>query len=238
MIGHMPFHLRVLVVAFFTLFSRLLSGQPASPTPNPPQPEDKRILWIIPNYRTSTSLHPYKPLTPEEKLKIATEDSFDRGTVALAVLFAGEAQLTNANPGFGQGVKGYSRYLGTSYADFVIGDMMTEAIYPVMLHQDPRYFRRGAGSAWARLASAAGQVFWTHTDSDHMQFNFSEILGNSTAVAISTAYYPDNRTATDAVSKLGVQLGVDMAANILKEFWPDISRKLSRQHRTGKGDTP
>jgi hypothetical protein len=79
---------------------------------------------------------------------------------------------------------------------------MTEAIYPVILHQDPRYFRRGTGSVWSRLASAAGQIFWTHTDSDHTQFNFSEIIGNSTAVAISTAYYPDNRTATDAVSKL------------------------------------
>jgi len=45
-------------------------------------------------------------------------------------------------------------------------------------------------------------------------------------VAISNAYYPNNRTAGDAVSKLGVQLGVDMAANILKEFWPDISRKF------------
>ena len=90
-------------------------------------------------------------------------------------------------PAFGQGVKGYARYLGTSYADFVIGDMMTEAIYPVILHEDPRYFRRGTGNAWARLASAAGQIFWTHTDSDHMQFNFSEVIGNSTAVAFTKA---------------------------------------------------
>ena len=114
---------------------------------------------------------------------------------------------------------------------------MTEAIYPVMLHQDPRYFRRGTGGAWSRLASAAGQIFWTHTDSDQLQFNFSEIIGNSTAVAISTTYYPDNRTAANAVSKLCVQLGVDMAANILKEFWPDIDRKLSRRPRAAKDDT-
>jgi hypothetical protein len=73
------------------------------------------------------------------------------------------------------------RYLGTSYADFVIGDLMTEAIDPVLLHQDPRHFRRGTGSAWSRLAGAAGQIFWTHRDSDHTQFNFSEIIGNSTA---------------------------------------------------------
>jgi hypothetical protein len=233
----MLFHSRVILVALFILLSSPSPGQQSSPAPNPAQPAVRRILWIIPNHRTSPSLHPYEPLTPEEKFKIATEDSFDPGAIALATLFAGEAQLTHATPAFGQGVEGYARYLGTSYANFVIGDMMTEAIYPVMLHQDPRYFRRGTGSAWARLASAAGQVFWTHTDSDRTQFNFSEIAGRSTSVAISTAYYPDNRTATNAVSKLGVQLGVHIASNILKEFWPDMNHKLSRRQRAGKVDT-
>ncbi len=94
-----------------------------------------------------------------------------------------------------------------------------------------------ARDGWSRQASAAGQIFWTHTDSDHAQFNFSGIIGNSTAVAISTAYYPDNRTATNAVSKLGVQLAVDMASNILKEFWPDIDREVLRKHRAGTDDT-
>jgi hypothetical protein len=75
------------------------------------------------------------------------------------------------------------------------------------------------------------QIFWTHRDSGGTQFNYSEIVGNSAAVAISTAYYTDNRTAGDAVSKLGMQVGIDMASNILKEFWPEIERKFRRKHR-------
>src|SRR5690242_14331725 len=129
------------------------------------QVESKRIFGIIPNFRTSPSLKNYEPLRPAEKFKIASQDSFDRGTVALAALFAGQAQLTNATPSFGQGVAGYARYLGTSYADFVIGDYMTEAIYPTLLHQDPRYFRRGTGTGWARLGYAMDQIFRTHKDS-------------------------------------------------------------------------
>ena len=104
-------------------------------------------------------------------------------------------------------------------------------IFPALLHQDPRYFRRAIGSPWSRLGYSVGQIFWTHTDSDRTQFNYSEILGNSTAVAISNAYYPDNRNVSDAVTKLGMQIGVDMASNVLKEFWPDISRRFSRKHR-------
>jgi hypothetical protein len=209
----------------------LQPGTIKKPDSGSTQVESKRIFGIIPNFRTSPSLKNYEPLRPAEKFKIASQDSFDRGTVALAALFAGQAQLTNATPSFGQGVAGYARYLGTSYADFVIGDYMTEAIYPTLLHQDPRYFRRGTGTGWARLGYAVDQIFRTHKDSGGTQFNYSEVIGNSTAVAVSNAYYPDNRTASNAISKLGIQLGVDMSSNILKEFWPDFERKFTRKHR-------
>jgi hypothetical protein len=195
-----------------------------------PPPLDKRILGIIPNYRTSASLQNYKPLTTGEKFKIASDDAFDRGTVGLAAMFGGEAQWTNANRSFGQGAAGLGRYFGAAYGDLVVGDYMTEAVFPTLLHQDPRYFRRGTGSGWSRLGYALGQIFWTHRDSGGTQFNYSEVIGNSTAVAISAAYYADNRTAADGVSKLGMQLGVDMAANILKEFWPDLEQKFRRKH--------
>jgi hypothetical protein len=234
------YHISSLVVAcsFFAPLSPCQQTSPVDPTEpsvaqsnenNDPPRESKRILGIVPNYRTSPSLQSYEPLTPGEKFKIATEDSFDRGTVALAVLFGGEGQLTNSNRSFGQGAAGFGRYFGASYGDFVIGDYMTEAVFPTLLHQDPRYFRHGTGSGWSRLRYAMGQVFWTHRDSGGMQFNYSEVIGNSTAVAISNAYYVNNRTASDATSRLGMQLGVDMAANILKEFWPDLERKFRRK---------
>jgi hypothetical protein len=205
--------------------------------PSSTTPESKRLLWIIPNYRTSASIKDYEPLKPAEKFKLASKDAFDPGTIALAALFAADSQATNSNRSFGQGVAGYSKYWGTAYADFAVGDFMTEAIFPTMLHQDPRYFRKGTGSGWSRLGYAMGQIFWTHTDSAHTQFNYSEVLGNSVAVAIGNAYYQDNRTASNAASRLGMQLGVDMASNVLKEFWPEVERKLSRKHSTDKDVT-
>jgi hypothetical protein len=203
-------------------------GQDAAP---PDQP-DKRIFGIIPNYRTSPTLKDYQPLTPKEKFKVAAADSFDRGTFLLAAAFAANAQLTDSTPSFGHGPKAYARYYAASTADLMIGNFMTEAIFPTTLRQDPRYFRLGTGTGWTRLRYAAGQIVLTHSDSGKMQFNFSEIVGNSTAVAISNTYYPDNRTVSNNLLKLGVQIGVDMAANILKEFSPDLERLLSRDHAT------
>jgi hypothetical protein len=221
----------IVLAAVPIVFSGVCHGQQSSPATGQTQPENTRIFGIIPNYRTFPTLTNYKPLTPKEKFKIAFDDSFDRGTFVLAAAFAGEAQLSKSDPSFGQGIEGYSHYFVTGYADLAIGDFMTEGIYPTLLHQDPRYFRRGDGSGWARLAYAMGQIFWTHKDAGGTQFNFSEIVGNSTAVAISTAYYPEGRDWSSAASKLGMQIGVDMAGNILKEFWPDLRRKFSRDRK-------
>jgi hypothetical protein len=205
---------------------------PASPANAGPAVESKRLLGIIPNYRSSPSLQNYQPLTPGEKFKIATEDSFDRGTVVLAAMYAAQSQWTNGNRSFGQGAAGFGRYFGAAYGDLVIGNYMTEGIFPTLLHQDPRYFRRGTGSGWSRFRYAVGQIFWTHRDSGGMQFNYSEVVGNSAAVAISNAYYADNRTARNAAGKLGFQVGIDTAANILKEFWPDLQRAVHHRKKS------
>jgi hypothetical protein len=211
-----------------------LADSQESSTNNPPEPQQKRIFGLIPNYRTSPDLTQYKPLTAREKLTIAWHDCFDYGTFILGAAFGAEAQIAGASPSFGSGVPGYFRYAGASYADWADGDLMTESIYPAVLHEDPRYFRRGEGGGWSRLGYAIGQIFWTHTDSGSTQFNFSEIAGNGTAVAISNIYYPNDRTVAHNASKLLVQLGVDMAGNVLKEFSPDLSRRFSKRHRTKK----
>lgn len=205
------------------------SASPCGSSGQQAQPESKRLFGIIPNYRTSPCLQNYKPLTSREKFKIATQDATDRGTVVLALAFAGESQLNNSNRAFGQGAAGYAQYFGGAYGDLVLGDYMTEAIFPVLLHQDPRYFRHGYGSVTSRLGYAIGQSFWTHNDSGKTGFNYSEILGNSAAVAVSMSYYADERDARDAGLNLASQIGVDTASNILKEFWPDILKKFGHK---------
>jgi hypothetical protein len=221
-------------VLFFTIVGSVLAQDadrviPAT-QPNENSGDNGRIFWIIPNYKTAALPQPYTPLSAGTKFKLATQDAVDPGTFVLAGLFAGMGQLRNSEPTFGQGAKGYAHYFVTSYADWAGADYMVGAIYPVLLHQDPRYFRKGTGSGFSRLMYAMGQIFWTRTDSGGHMFNFSEIGGNATMVAISQAYYPDRRTAGSAAGSLAIQVGDDMASNILKEFYPDLRRKFLRKH--------
>jgi hypothetical protein len=204
----------------------------------PQEPMPKRIFGIIPNYRSHPNLKESKPLTSGGKFKIAARDSFDPGTFLLTGILAGIDQLSNSTPSYGQGMAGYGRYYGSTYGDFMIGNFMTEGVYPSLLRQDPRYFRRGTGSVWSRLGYAMGQIFVTHGDNRKTQFNLSEVGGNATAVALSNTYNPSNRTAADAAGKLGIQLGVDMAGNILKEFAPDLYRKLGSKKPTSSNPAP
>jgi hypothetical protein len=204
-------------------------GQDANrvaPEPAAAKPVQKRIFWIIPNYRTHPTGGPYKPLTTREKFRIARHDSLDPGTFLLSGLVAGIGQANNSNPSFGQGTAGYSRRYGTSYGDFVISDYMTAAIFPTMLRQDPRYFRKGTGSAMSRLGHAVVWIVWTRMDSGRYFVNFSELGGNAVAAGIANAYYPDNRSVGETASRFGIQIGLDVAGNILKEFGPDLQGKV------------
>src|SRR5580700_5748582 len=90
----------------FTLFASLSPGQQTWSSDPIQTQESKRILGVIPNYRTSPDLLNYEPLTTGEKFKLASQDAFDPGTIALAALFAAEGQSTNANRSFGQGGAG------------------------------------------------------------------------------------------------------------------------------------
>jgi hypothetical protein len=196
-----------------------------------PDPQPRHILGIFPNHNTSPCLSPYVPIGAKEKFKIASKDAFDPGAVALAALTGGAAQLFNSNRSFGQEASGYGRYFGAAYANHVMGDFLTEGVYPSLFHQDPRYFRKGGGSpAASRVKYAISQVFRTQTDDGGTAFNYSRVLGASTAVAISSSYYANHRDAAASAVGLGAQLGGAMAANLLKEFWPDVLRKISKKH--------
>jgi hypothetical protein len=199
---------------------------PLQPGQTEPPPPDKRIFGVLPNYRTANSSAVYMPITVKQKFTIAAKDSFDYPLLGLAAFIAAEGQWQNSHPEFGQGWAGYGRRVGTSYADQAIGNMMTEGIFPSLLHEDPRYFRRGYGSIWSRTWYAATRVFVTKTDAGGTRFNFSEVLGNATGTAISNLYYPDSRDAADNVEKLGEQIGIDSISQVLKEFWPDVKHKL------------
>lgn len=195
------------------------------PNPNPGKTEageDKYIFGVLPNYRTAEMNAIGHPLTATKKLEIATKDSFAWPLVGIGAAYALLYQAENSHPEFGQGVEGYAKRFGTSYSDQVIGNFMTEGIFPSILKQDPRYFRMAHGSVGKRTWYAVSRILVTRTDGGRSTINASELLGNAAASAIGLAYYPEDRDVPDYLQNWGIQLGTDAVSQMLKEFWPDV----------------
>jgi hypothetical protein len=205
---------------------------PVSPTPTPAQDpaegkQTKRILWIIPNYRAVSADTQLPPLGAKEKFWLATQDSFDYSSFLLAGILAGIGQARNSTPEFGQGGAGFGRYYWHSFADQAVGNYMTEAIFPVVLRQDPRYYTLGHGGLFRRSGYAISRLLVTRTDSGGSTFNFSEIVGNGAGAGVSNLYYPSvERTWTKTGQKWLTQVAIDGVFNVFKEFWPDINRTV------------
>jgi hypothetical protein len=201
---------------------------------------DGGIIGILSNYRTVPDRYQIvKPLTAGEKLQLAAAASFSPAATFSAGLYAGFGQAENRFPSWEQGGKGFAMRYGAAYADQAIGAYLREALFPILLHQDPCYFRMGQGGYLRRMTYAVSRIAVTRTDTGVNQVNYSEFLGAATAAGIANFYYPaDSRTVGYTMQKFGVQLASGALFNMLREFWPDVRHKLPHQSELGDPNAP
>jgi hypothetical protein len=200
------------------------SGQSAS---DQPPKQTKRILGIIPNFRSVSANTQLPPQSPKEKFLTATQDSFDYSSLFLPAVLAGYSQATNQTPEFHQGAAGYARYYWHSFVDQTIENYMVEAIGPIITHQDNRFYTLGQGGFFKRTGYALSRAVITRNDAGHDTFNSSEVIGAGAAAGISNLYYPSaERTFSNTAQKWAINVGVDAGTFVFKEFWPDINNAL------------
>ena len=128
--------------------------QPPEQNDRQNEPSKNHILWVIPNYRSDENPATIKPLTPGAKMRVAFHDSFDPSAFLVAGVFARVAMAQRQYTSFGQAAQGFGKYYGGAFADQAIGNLMSDGLFPLALHQDPRYFVRGQGGFWKRTGYA------------------------------------------------------------------------------------
>jgi hypothetical protein len=202
---------------------------PAAKLPsNPVSRIDTHIFGVVPNYNAvNDPVHHYEPISTGDKFKMAAHDGFDPFSWVTTGLYAGVAQWHNQSPEFGEGAQGFAKRYGAAFADGAIANFLSEAILPSVLHEDPRYFRLGQGSVIHRIGYTLSRELVTRTDSGGERFNISEIAGNMGAASLSNLYYPaSERSLHETMERFAVNIVSDAGFNVLKEFWPDMRRKL------------
>jgi hypothetical protein len=186
-----------------------------------------RIFEVMPNYGTVESNLRLPPMTTGQKYRLAGAGVFDKFTYPFIGTLAVIDQANNSPKSWGQGWGAYGKRYGASFADNGIGTYMTTAVFPTILREDPRYYQISEGRTSHRALYALSRLFVTYTDAGTTRFNYSEIIGNSVAAGFSNVYHaPEDRTVGRNLGTLGMLLMWDGVSNEMKEFWPDIRRKL------------
>jgi hypothetical protein len=189
-----------------------------------------RLFYTLPNFLTVETEN-VPPLTSKQKFGVVARGSFDYVVYPWYAFLSGISQAENSEPGYGQGAAGYGKRYGAALADGTIESFLTGAILPSLLRQDPRFFQSGKGGFWHRTGYSISRILVTRTDSGHEQFNFSEIVGSAASASISTySYHPrTDRNLSNAASVWGSLMAYDTLTIVVKEFWPDIRRKLKKK---------
>jgi hypothetical protein len=192
--------------------------------------QSKRMFGVVPNFAAVSANTTLPPLTVRGKFALATQDSVDYSSFVWAGMLAGQSMALKSYPELHQGVAGYGRYYWRAFADQASGSFFTEAIVPAVTHEDPRYYTLGHGGFFRRAGYALSRVVITKTDSGGTGFNYSEIVGNGMEAGLSNAYYPpEERSLSNTAVNWAAQLEAASINNIVREFWPDIRRKVFRQ---------
>jgi hypothetical protein len=192
--------------------------------------EKQRLLGVMPQFQVVMGGQAV-PLSGGQKWKLALHTAIDPFYIGWAfVIGGGYGELVDSNNGYGWGPDGYIKRVGANYADNVNGALIGNALLPQLLHQDPRYFRKGTGPFFKRFLYAAESTVVCHGDNGKNQPNVSNVLGNYISGAISNAYYPanDRGVALTLENGTSVTLFGALGGQVL-EFGPDLARLLHRK---------
>lgn len=186
--------------------------------------EKQRILGVMPNFNMIDNANA-PPLSSKQKFQLFWKSSTDPYAFFVAAFVAGIGQAKDSHDEYGQGAEGYFKRFGAAYADSFDGALWGNAILPTLLHEDPRYFRKGTGSTGRRILHAALSTVWCRRDNGTWGPNYANVGGNIIGGAISNAYYPEEDRGASLVFSNALTVTAEGAIGAqLVEFWPDIVR--------------
>jgi hypothetical protein len=186
-----------------------------------------RLFWIVPTYSVSNGKLQAR-LSSHEKFRIFVKNAVDPFTLGYTAIEAGVAHASDDLSGYG-GAAGYGKQFGAGLADETSGGFFRTYVFSSMLHQDPRYFRRGSGPLKKRLAHAIIRPLITGKDSGGHAFNWSGLFGSTAASSLSNAYYPaGERGVGPTFKRVAFSIPSSVIDHLIDEFGPDLEKQFLR----------
>jgi hypothetical protein len=180
----------------------------------------------------------YKPgvllcsLELKDKFILFVQDSTDPAAFLGTGFWAGVGQASDQDPTFRQGASGYGKRFAANFADQASSNFFKDFAYPAIFSEDPRYYRLIHGKKRTRLLHAVSHAFVAYREDGTRMPNYSQWLGTASAVALANTYHPGNKRGFGpAAQRVGFSILQDIGVDVLREFWPEISRRLNLPFR-------
>lgn len=195
----------------------------------------QRIGGIVPNFYSTYDWNA-PSMGTKQKYYLSFRSIIDPVSFLTVAGIAGAEQYKNYIPAYGGGIEGYGKRYGAQFANHVSSTLLSRAVYPSIFHQDPRYFYKGKGTVWSRAMYAISATVIARGDDGRSEPNYSKVLGNFSAAAISNLYYPPaNRGGSLVVSNGFVGMGADAVSNLIREF---LLKKITSHVPQGANGQP
>jgi hypothetical protein len=166
-------------------------------------------------------------LSTGQKFKLFVDNSISLHTLAESSLGAAISQAADSPHGYGQGADGYAKRFGSSMASGASSNFFGAFLLASAFHQDPRFFPERDPTFGRSVKYSVQRLFITRDDEARDVANWSGLMGPLLSEALANAYWPEqDRTAGQTFQRYGIDLGVRLGGNMLREYWPVFFRKV------------
>jgi hypothetical protein len=187
-----------------------------------------RRSYCFPDLATNSA-----PLSAKHKFRLFLNDSISGHAIAGSAASAGLEQAFNWYAAYGQGAAGYGRRFGAAMARNTSNSLFSTFLLATIIGQDPRFFVRKSPNFWGAVRYSLRRVVITRDDSGADVVNWSGLLGPLAGEALANTYLPaQNRTVGNTFARYAGDIGWRAAGNLLREYWPNLSRHMLPQKRT------
>lgn len=181
---------------------------------------------------------PWSPPTTEQRWQVYKLRSFTGpGMYIRTVATSLTDQKENTPVAWGQGWGSFGKRLGNNYATFQLIDG-AEMGLSAMADYDPRYIQSRDTGAWKRVGHAVAFNFVTFDNKGKTVLNWPKLVAAYGVGMLASTYTPGMKWSAEGLRMGTAQVSFGMVSDLVKEFTPDLLKKLRRKKPTTAVPTP
>jgi hypothetical protein len=179
----------------------------------------------------------FQPLTQKGRTHLYLKTMINPLGYLKAAFSAGIDQWNDKPEEWEQGASGYGKRYANILGQYSIQRTVTFGLDSA-LHEDNRYFNSGKKGIWSRTAYGLASGILARHDDGSRHVSISQIGGLAAGAFLSRFWQPPSQhSAGDGAVSFGITMSSNMGFGVVKEFLPDIGRKIARK-KTGPSRSP